>query len=212
METVIVKSKKDIEEYCKANGIQLEDFNQPVSIPDDVKICWYMFKGCKSFNQPVEIPNTAEDCMEMFINCESLNQAVSIPEGVVNVMGMFYNCSSLESPIKLPESATNIVQVFKGCKPIVSMFVDTENKDIATDASELIANANEKDKAHYSIKVIAGIREATRMFNLDEEGYLKRMHEDFVSGMSLEALHRKYDLIIVPFVEREVFEEVFSGR
>ena len=166
---------------------------------------------CISFNQPVEIPDTAEDCMEMFINCTSLNQAISILEGVTNVMGMFCNCSSLESSIKLPKSATNTVQVFMGCKPIVSMFVDTENKDTVTEASALISSANEQDKAHYSSKVIAGIREATRMFNLNEEGYLKRMNEDFNSDMLLEALHNKYDAILVPYVDREEFERVFSG-
>lgn len=91
------------------------------------------------------------------------------------------------------------------------MFVDTERKDIVTEASGLISSFNEQDKPHYSSKVIAGIKEVAQMFNLAEEGYLKRMNEDFNSDMSLEALHNKYDAILAPYVDREEFEKVFSG-
>lgn len=77
---------------------------------------------------------------------------------------------------------------------------------------ETVIIRNERDKANYSSKVIEGIRQVCINLNLDEEIYLRKMNEDFNSDLSLETLHTKYDKILVPYVERDIFEECFNSN
>ena len=56
-----------------------------------------MFYNCYNFNQPVTIPDNVTNTSWMFWDCYNFNQPVTIPENVTNVFSMFYECNKLNN-------------------------------------------------------------------------------------------------------------------
>lgn len=115
-ETVIIRSRADIIEWCKNHSIAIEDFNQPVTIPEGVISCKDMFYNCKHFNQLVTIPSTVKNCNGMFAGCVRFNQPVEIPIGVETCVCMFYNCKQFDQPIVIPNTVKDCSYMFYGCE------------------------------------------------------------------------------------------------
>ena len=87
MEKLVVRCHEDIKKFCEERGISINEFNEPVEIPEEVKDCSFMFLGCMSFNQPVVIPDGVLDCHSMFAGCISFNHPVTIPKGGRRLQG-----------------------------------------------------------------------------------------------------------------------------
>lgn len=137
-EVVVVKSKEDIDKWCKQHGITREEFNQPIAIAEGVTSCTGMLHDCTLFNQPIVIPEgvttcfgmlsdcksfnqsltfkttVLESCVGMLSGCESFDKLVVIPRSVTSCYEMFLNCTNLNKPIKVPENAVSD-GMFKGC-------------------------------------------------------------------------------------------------
>ena len=107
--------RKDLKVYCKSNLIKIEDFNEPVEIAAGAD-CNEMFYGCKSFNQPVAIPNSVKICERMFYDCESFNQSIFIPNSVTNCNEMFEGCISFNQPVTIPDGVKGCFYMFSNCK------------------------------------------------------------------------------------------------
>lgn len=92
------------------NELEWNDFNEPVTIGNQVTYCYQIFQNLPSFNQPVTIPNGATNCQSMFWNCASYNQDITIPASVTDARYMFDSCYNMGSNIFVDaefESAMN---------------------------------------------------------------------------------------------------------
>ncbi len=75
------------------------NFNQPVTLGNNVVDCTYMFYNCVNFNQPVTLGNNVNNCNQMFRSCQKFNQPVTIPISVGSINQMFPYCNSFNSDI-----------------------------------------------------------------------------------------------------------------
>ena len=105
--------------YNTFNGCK--NFNQPVTIPDNVTDLSFTFSGCTKFNQPVTIGNNVTDMAGTFLTCSNFNQPVTIPDNVTNLSYTFYFCENFNQPIIIPDSVTNMSQM-------IAMFFMTPGK------------------------------------------------------------------------------------
>ena len=91
------------------------NFNQPVTIPNNVTDVSNMFRECHNFNQPVTISNNVTKVSDMFYNCYRFNQPVTIPNNLTNVTAMFSGCHSFNQPVTIPNNVTDVSWMFSHC-------------------------------------------------------------------------------------------------
>jgi hypothetical protein len=94
---------------------QCYNFNQPINIPSSVVTLAQTFGGCNNFNQPIDIPNNITNMFGTFWNCSNFNQPISIPDNVTNMAHIFWNCNSFNQPINIPNKATDLSNAFQNC-------------------------------------------------------------------------------------------------
>lgn len=87
------------------------NYNQPVTIPNSVKLLTNCFSNCQNYNQPVNIPDGVLSVENMFRGCTNYNQSVTLPNSVIRCGGMFAS-SKFNQPITLPSNPTNVMQMF----------------------------------------------------------------------------------------------------
>ena len=134
-QTLTVFSNTGVKDYCRENGVTLEDYNYKTIIDPSVEDCsemfcecqddfnyddddydlYYPYRGCESFNQPIEIPEGVKNCNSMFYRCSSFNQSITVPESVKDRYGMFLNCFSLNQPIEISGGVTERDDMFAYC-------------------------------------------------------------------------------------------------
>lgn len=95
------KHYETILDYCRYKGINIKNFNEPVTINPNCNNLSYLFNNCKSFNQPVVIPEGVINCSCMFRGCSNFNQPITIPTTVSHTVCMFTECTNFNSPITL---------------------------------------------------------------------------------------------------------------
>lgn len=117
MYKIKIKGKlyETIFDYCIENDIREEDFNEPITILDNIEDCRGMFLNCSSFNHPIVIPESVIDCSKMFKSCHSFNQPIIIPENVENCESMFEYCSDFNQKIIIPKNVINCKYMIRCC-------------------------------------------------------------------------------------------------
>ena len=117
MYKIKIKDKlyESVFEYCTENDIEADDFNQPVTILDNVIDCEKLFFGYHKFNQPITIPNNVKNCKEMFGFCHNFNQPIVIPESVENCDSMFEYCDNFNQKIIIPKNVINCEFMLHAC-------------------------------------------------------------------------------------------------
>ena len=78
---------------------------------DPMKHCTNMartFYNCNNFNQPVTIGNNVTDMYSTFQSCKNFNQPITIPDSVTNMYSTFFSCSNFNQLITIPDSVTSI--------------------------------------------------------------------------------------------------------
>ena len=91
------------------------NFNQPVTIPDNVTDMTHTFSGCSKFNQPVTIGNSVTDMTRTFADCSNFNQPVTIPDNVTDMTYTFSRCSNFNQPVTIPDNVTDMSYTFADC-------------------------------------------------------------------------------------------------
>lgn len=114
------------------------NFNQPVNIGDKVTACFDMFAFCGNYNSPVTIGPNVKHGMQMFLRCTNYNSAVTFADGITdaNFANMFMDCPNFNQPVSLPQNS-NCYQMFKNCVNLSSPVTGVEN---ATDCREMFMN------------------------------------------------------------------------
>lgn len=139
MNSLVIKSKNTITDYCMINGISREDFNVPVIISPSLTDCSKLFKDCITFNQKVIIPNGVIDCTEMFENCKEFNQQVVVPDSVLHCAGMFDGCVSQNRTVHMKKTELSPLS-FRDCKlvynSLCSVFIVENPERIFCDSNE----------------------------------------------------------------------------
>ena len=88
------------------------EFNQPVTIPSNVKYLSAAFQD-SGFNQPITIPSNVLFVDDMFGYSEVFNSPVTISDGVTNCARLFCNAYAYNIPINIPDSVTNCAGMFR---------------------------------------------------------------------------------------------------
>ena len=95
---------------------ECHNFNQPITIPNNVTNMGFTFSGCKNFNQPITIPNSVTDMAYAFMDCYKFNQPITIPNSVTDMAYAFNECHNFNQPITIPNNVTGMGFTFSGCK------------------------------------------------------------------------------------------------
>ena len=130
---LVIRSEKDVDNWCEAHHITREKFNHPVvfdkNAPDIKYSACFIFKGCKSFNRPVKLLDTFVNIMGMFFGCESFNQPIEIPKSVRLMSYAFEGCKSFNQWLFYPDKCI-LFRAFYGTKVnlILPSYADTADK------------------------------------------------------------------------------------
>lgn len=156
----VIKSHRDIVEYCREQNIPISEFNEPVDIDPAVTDCGAMFKNCTSFNQKVVIPDRVKNCSGMFFRCKSFNQSILIPGSVTNCSFMFSACISLNKPIAIldGDDRRTAANMFHGCESFNQLVVIPRGFEIL---DEMFRNCTSFNQ---DVKIPSSVRSARRMF------------------------------------------------
>lgn len=94
-------------------------FNNTVIMGERVKFATNMFTAVSYFNQPITFKNFLVNCKQAFSECSNLNQPVVIESQVIeDMMGLFDRCGSFNQPINIMFNSNNSVNMslmFNAC-------------------------------------------------------------------------------------------------
>jgi hypothetical protein len=118
--SLIIGAKENFDpmEYCVNMAWTFQNcrnFNQPVTIPNNVTNMAMTFGQCINFNQPVTIPNSVTNMAMTFGQCINFNQPIVVPNNVTDMGGAFIGCYNLNQPITIGANVTEMTQAFEMC-------------------------------------------------------------------------------------------------
>lgn len=112
---LIIRTRRDLIDYCGQCGISVRTFNEPVIVAEGVTDGRGLFIYCEALNSPVTLPSTLVLGTNMFCHCHNFNQEITLPPNLETASFMFEDCWQLDKPIKMPNALKDTTAMFKHC-------------------------------------------------------------------------------------------------
>ena len=161
-----VYANSGVHDYCKDNGVRVEDFNIKVIIDNTVTDCSEMLMGCSSFNHRITVPRSVTNCTGMFYGCVSLSKPVTMPESLSSPY-KFDSITEIEHSPKLPDGMPVFSEKFVDCAPIDKLPNPPKNVQTPAYESDKCSAPEECTSANNYIEMFKDCRQVSLPYQLN---------------------------------------------